>query len=133
MISKPESWETIAAERQKAVIDSIPSEWRLPQKITASNVRHIPRECGLLTARQLEITEKTASELVVDLAARKLTSVEVTTAFCARAAIAHQLVNCLTGFYYEEAIERAAELDSILESTGRVVGPLHGLPIAIKV
>lgn len=42
-------------------------------------------------------------------------------------------VNCLTAFYYEEAIARASQLDEVLKNTGKPVGPLHGLPVAIKV
>jgi amidase len=40
----------------------------------------------------LAITESTAVDLVSEMAAGKLTSVAVTTAFCKRAALAHQLV-----------------------------------------
>jgi amidase len=38
----------------------------------------------------------------------------------------------LTDYFSEEALQRAAELDEILKTTGKPVGPLHGLPIAIK-
>lgn len=94
MISRStEGWEAIAAERQNAVLESIPPEWRLPQDLARlHDVRHIAAECNLLTPQQVAITEKTASELLQDLAQRRLSSVEVTKAFCARAAIAHQLV-----------------------------------------
>jgi amidase len=33
---------------------------------------------------------------------------------------------------FERAIARAKELDSSLARTGRVMGPLHGLPISLK-
>ena len=33
---------------------------------------------------------------------------------------------------YDAALSRAQELDNHLNSTGRVVGPLHGLPISVK-
>lgn len=42
-------------------------------------------------------------------------------------------VNCLTGFYYEEAMKKAADADAILKETGKPIGPLHGVPIAVKV
>ena len=32
----------------------------------------------------------------------------------------------------ERALARAAELDDALKKTGKVVGPLHGLPISLK-
>lgn len=41
-------------------------------------------------------------------------------------------VNCLTEIFVERALARAKELDAHLEATGKVVGPLHGLPISLK-
>jgi Asp-tRNA(Asn)/Glu-tRNA(Gln) amidotransferase A subunit family amidase len=40
--------------------------------------------------------------------------------------------NCLTEIFIDRALERAAWLDEQLKSTGKVVGPLHGLPISLK-
>jgi amidase len=44
---------------------------------------------------------------------------------------AHQ-VNCLTEICFDEALSLARDLDIKLASTGKTVGPLHGLPISIK-
>lgn len=41
-------------------------------------------------------------------------------------------MNCLTEIFVERALARAAELDDALKKTGKVVGPLHGLPISLK-
>lgn len=41
-------------------------------------------------------------------------------------------VNCLTEIFVDQALSRAAELDAHLKNTGKVVGPLHGLPISLK-
>jgi amidase len=57
------------------------------------NVLQVPRECGLLSDRELNITEKyDAVALVEALAAGAFTAEEVAVAFCKRAAIAQQLV-----------------------------------------
>ena len=40
--------------------------------------------------------------------------------------------NCLAEVLYDAALARAQELDDHLNSTGQVVGPLHGLPISVK-
>ena len=40
---------------------------------------------------------------------------------------------CLTAFFPEEALEVAKSLDAYLKTTGKVIGPLHGLPVSIKV
>lgn len=101
------------AAKLKARDDAIPREWRLEASVLESadlvDVRSVPRTCGLLSAREIEITEvrgrdqdwllklqTPAAELVKRMAAGDLTSVEVTTAFSKRAAVAQQLTNCLT-------------------------------------
>ena len=88
------SVQDIAAKAQQGVLDSIPAKWKLTSKAQApSNVMDIPKTCGMLTPRQIEITEQTATELLGKLANGSLSSAEVTDAFLARAAIAHQLVS----------------------------------------
>lgn len=93
----PDSWQEIAAANQKHVLDAIPSKWKLnpEQKEKYSkltDVRPVPRDCGLLTAEQLEITESKAVDILANLKSKKWSSVQVTQAFCGRAAIAHQMV-----------------------------------------
>jgi len=63
----------------------------------------------------------------------ELKSYDVTLAFCKRAAIAQQLINCCTEIMFEEALVRAKECDEFLKKEGRVMGTLHGLPISLKV
>lgn len=40
--------------------------------------------------------------------------------------------NCLSEVYFDRALTRAAELDIYLKAHGKVIGPLHGLPISLK-
>ncbi|KAI4704841.1 hypothetical protein J4E89_009426 [Alternaria sp. Ai002NY15] len=92
----------------------------------------IARKSGLLNEKELEITEKyTVEELLKQLKDGTLSSLEVTIAFSKRAAMAQQLLSCLTETYFPEAQERGRFLDSE-RASGRTVGPLHGLPISIK-
>lgn len=85
--------QEIATKAQQGVLDSIPVKWKLSsQTQIPSNVMEIPKSCGILSSKQIEITEQTATELLEKLATGALSSVEVTEAFLARAAIAHQLV-----------------------------------------
>lgn len=102
------SFQEICSNAQANLLEAIPPPWRLPIEqiptVAGANVIDIPRTCGLLTPKQIEITEQTATELLAKLANGSLTSVEVTEAFCARAAIAHQLV-CIS-----KKIELAREL-----------------------
>ncbi len=41
-------------------------------------------------------------------------------------------VNCLTEICFDEAITLAEKLDADFKRTGKLVGPLHGLPVSIK-
>jgi len=35
--------------------------------------------------------------------------------------------------FFDKALQRAKELDDYLEKEGKPMGPLHGLPISVKV
>ncbi|KAK5044731.1 hypothetical protein LTR84_010505 [Exophiala bonariae] len=119
-----------------AISSNIPEEWYLPQELfdnPPKNVSNIPSTCGLLSAEELEITEKhDATSLAEAIAARQYSAVTVIKAFIKRAAIAHQLVRCLTQFFPKDALEQATKLDEHLTTTGKTVGPLHGVPVSIK-
>ncbi|GAB7361887.1 hypothetical protein MBLNU230_g1925t1 [Neophaeotheca triangularis] len=130
----PDNWRDIAARKQQERSARIPKEWRLEQSSLKDRLPiSVPRECGLLSGNELAITENhDATSLLEALASGKLKSLDVTTAFCKRAAIAQQTTNCLTEIFFEEAITRAKELDTIYARTGKPTGPLHGLPISIK-
>lgn len=86
------SWQDVAATRKAQVLDAIPQEWRLKETPTGDSFMSVPTDSGILSADELAITESSAADLVRDLAAGKLTSVAVATAFCKRAALAHQTV-----------------------------------------
>jgi amidase len=90
------SWEEIAAVKREELLASIPKEWIIPKDIKPSedqlDVTSFPEKSGWFTDKELEITSKTAVELIEKLHNGTWTSEEVTLAFCKRAAAAHQLV-----------------------------------------
>lgn len=100
MASQP--WQSIVQKKQDEASAKIPSAWRLPPEYTqnisenaSNNVLDVPRRCGLLSPKQLEITENyDATALLQMIHSRQLTSYEITEAFCIRAAIAQQVVCC---------------------------------------
>ncbi|AOW06800.1 uncharacterized protein YALI1_F10660g [Yarrowia lipolytica] len=71
-------------------------------------------------------------ELLDQLAKAKVSAVAVAGAFLRAAVIAQTLTNCLTELLPREALETAQKLDDYLKSTGKPVGPLHGLPVSVK-
>ena len=86
------SWKDVAADKYERITKSIPSEWKIDTKNLSDNVMDVPAKCGLLSEEELKITESSAVDLVGKLAKGELKAVAVTTAFCKRAAIAHQVV-----------------------------------------
>ncbi|THZ11500.1 glutamyl-tRNA amidotransferas-like protein subunit A [Aureobasidium pullulans] len=125
-------WKEVAAAKNQRINDSIPKEWRIDTSSLPDNVMDIPATSGILSKTELDITNSSATDLVAGLAAGKLKAVDVTTAFCKRAAISHQVTNCALEFFPEMALKQAKELDDFYEKNGRTVGPLHGLPISLK-
>jgi amidase len=129
-------WQAIAVDKRAERDAKIPLEWKIPKDllpdVSTKDVHSFPSESGLFTKEELEITSSTASQIVGAIAEGRLTSLEVTKALCKRAAIAQQLVNCLTEINFEEAYARAQELDEYFKLEGRTIGPLHGLPISLK-
>lgn len=128
------SWKLTARRARQVLSDSIPTRWKLPATFEPpdTNFQRAALECGILTPRQVILTNLTASELLPMLHTGSLSATELMEAFCARAAITHQLVNCLTDFFPEEAIELAKELDAEYNKAQKPLAPLYGLPIAIK-
>ncbi|GIJ90666.1 hypothetical protein Asppvi_009627 [Aspergillus pseudoviridinutans] len=135
-ISPMPHWKSAVHQKRTAQLNAIPPSWRLPSTILTPplpNTLETIRTCGLLSAEELEWTETDdVTNLLSLLTSRKVSSVQLTTAFCKRAAIAQQMTKCLTEIFFDRALARAKELDDQYEKTGILTGPLHGLPVSIK-
>jgi amidase len=102
-----EPWQAIVQKKQAEASAKIPAGWRLPAHYTADisesvakNVLFVPRDCGLLSPKQLEITEAyDATALLEKIHSGQVSAAAVVEAFCIRAAIAQQLVRIYFGVY----------------------------------
>ena len=107
----------LVAERNLSIVEALGLNRRRPKK-------------------EYKLTQSTASELLTLMRARKVTCVEVVTAFCARAVQIQETLNCATEYCFFEAIETAKLVDA-WRANNNLDGtveepPLLGLPISIK-
>lgn len=118
------------------LLETIPSEWQIPSdKLpaeTGTSVIDFTTTCGILSKDELSIIASDVADLLSATTTGKLTCLEVMTAFCKAAAVAHQLTNCLTEIFFTPALDRAKELDGTFAKTGKPTGALFGLPISLK-
>lgn len=128
-------WKPAVLEKRAQQKASIPEEWHLSSPVPSdvSNVKEFIDSSDYLSPEEKSITNITdASVLLGKLARRELSSEQVARAFCKRTTLAHQVINCCTEMFFDRAIADAKALDAHLEKTGKLKGPLHGLPISIK-
>ena len=89
-----QGWEAKVKAKREQRQSSIPPEWVIETiRDDVTNVLDIPAQCGLLTEKELEITNTDVPLLLNNIAKATWTSVEVTTAFCKRAVNAQQLMS----------------------------------------
>ncbi|SCU89358.1 LADA_0E15038g1_1 [Lachancea dasiensis] len=129
-------WVDRANSKRAHTLAQIPHEWIDPNVINEMKERGYvnTREYldSVLPQNEVRITALTATELIERIRTRKLTSFEVCYAFCHRAALVHQILNCCMEIFFDDALNKARELDNHLVTTGKVLGPLHGLPFSLK-
>ncbi|KAI4747076.1 acetamidase [Aureobasidium sp. EXF-12298] len=130
------NWQDIAKAKQASLLESIPKEWRIPADVlppeSQLDVTGFPQESGFFTDNELKYTSAKIPELLQQVHSGQWKAADVAQAFSKRAAVCHQLTNCLSETLFPEALERAKALDDHLAKTGKPVGPLHGLPISLK-
>ncbi|ODV95750.1 hypothetical protein PACTADRAFT_32960 [Pachysolen tannophilus NRRL Y-2460] len=126
-------WEEVAQLKRDSNLGKIRKEWLLDEIPSVDEVGDVSQYLDLcLPSEEVGITSKTAVELVDCISKGKLTAYKVTEVFCHRAALIHQMTNCLSEIFFDKALARAKELDDYFEKRGTTVGPLHGLPISLK-
>lgn len=111
--------------------NSLPPEYKIDTtKFEDLAPIQVPYE--LLNQDEIEITESSIMDIVSSIKNKKWTAVQVFNAFARRSVIAHQLTNGCMQIFIDEGLNRVKELDSIFKATGKLIGPLHGVPISLK-
>ncbi|KAM9905541.1 hypothetical protein OXX79_002103 [Metschnikowia pulcherrima] len=130
------TYKDIALKKRQQRDTQFKKEWLVPEsQLPSANTKDVStwiEDSGMLSKSEQEITSALAESIVENIKAKKWTAVEVVKAFCHRASVAHQLTNCLSEVFFDAAIKQAEELDLFQKESGKTLGPLHGLPIAMK-
>ncbi|EDU49711.1 Amidase domain containing protein [Pyrenophora tritici-repentis] len=127
------SWQEIATQKREATLAAIPAEWRLdklPSIEKQVDVTEYVKQ--YFDKKELDITESSADVIAKKVAEGQWSAVEVTKAFCHRAAVGHQLLHCLHEIFFDAAIEDAKALDAYYAQHKKTIGPLHGVPVSLK-
>ncbi|KAJ9091276.1 hypothetical protein QFC19_009186 [Naganishia cerealis] len=127
-----QDWQLGAAAAKARTEASIPPALRISTASLPSRVTDLCDGHAALTPLDREIIQHDATDLRDRLASRLYTAVQVAQAYIKSASLAHQATNCLTDFFPEEALQRAAWLDEQYEISQGPIGPLHGVPISVK-
>lgn len=87
-----------------------------------------------LNAFELTVLSTPAQEIVSRIGSKRLNwnARNVLKAFIKAAILAQVETNCLSEIMFEDALDRADELDKEFAATGRLKGRLHGIPISLK-
>ena len=80
---------------------------------------------------EAEVSYRPAFHLAADVAARRISAVEVVEAFLARIERLNPLLNAYCTLTSEQALEDARQAEAVV-MRGDPLGPLHGVPVSIK-
>lgn len=133
--SKVPEWRQRALKHRQRQLSLFPAEWRIDQETLPPKLK----DPILFVESRLSELEREITSLEIPLhilqrsvASRQYSAIQVTNAFCHRAALLQQTTGCLTEILFDSALALAKSQDEHLAATGNLLGPLHGIPISIK-
>ena len=128
-----QDYKQVAAQKAQSLLEKIPSEWILAQVPSADEEPNAEEYLNrVLPSEEVEITSKSAAELLRLQEVGQLSAYDIAYAFCHRSALLHQLTNCCTEIFFDLAFQRAKELDAYFLQNKKLIGKLHGIPISLK-
>ena len=94
-MSPTSDWKATAAQKRDSILALIPKKWQIPPPPSVEEQRDVTGTFiqQYLDKKEIEITETDATDIVKNTSSGTWSAVEVATAFCHRAAVAHQLVS----------------------------------------
>jgi len=98
-------------------------------RLTSSTAR--AASASVSTDPATEIIYMSATKLAGLIREKKVSAVEATKAYLARIAVVNGKLNAIVALCAERALLEAKEADAALAS-GKILGPLHGVPFTIK-
>jgi amidase len=117
MADTNQSWEEIAAATRASLLASIPPDWLIPKDLSPSedvlDVTDIRKTSGLLTGKEIDITDAGAVEIVTRISEGVWRAEEVTLAFCKAAAVAHQVVGWNQSAFYGDMLFANKAIDKL--------------------
>ena len=89
-------WQKAATGKRDAILATIPQKWKLSNIPTSEEQKDVTQYVQqFLDKKEVDITETDAVGIAEKIAVGEWSAVDVTEAFCHRAAIAHQLVSII--------------------------------------
>ena len=129
------SWENIRSrklrQRENKLHPFYPSV-NLPSVDELNDVSDYIDNSDALSNEEKILTSYSVTKLIEGYSTGNLAVKEVRRAYCHRLALANKLVNCITEVRFNEALEEAKHEDEFFKSTGKLVGPLHGIVVTLK-
>ncbi|KAJ6145165.1 hypothetical protein N7470_009060 [Penicillium chermesinum] len=125
-------WKTVVSQKREAR-DRLLAPYLVPDiEQRTPRALKVDERSRLDQAEWNEITDMDNLRMLLHMIQAGLTAENVVQAYIRRAVVAHQLTNCLTEVFFEDALDQARKLDARFQETQKLKGPLHGIPITLK-